>query len=370
MARASSGETACARACRGNARVPSVRVIATEPRSALLRVSERPVERECVAIARLPTSGRSERTYYAKATVFADAIPRRGPAAPEFHFSETIAARRRPRFKHRRHVKSIVAAFSATWQRSIARQFDGIVRLLSGFAERGRTMHTYKWLKCLVSTIVLIGMLLNFSNAGLAERRVALVIGNSAYDNAPRLNNPENDAEALSRSLATLNFTVIKKVNIDQDEFADALQEFDNALTNADIGLLFFAGHGFQMDGNNYLLSTNATLENIHSVDSEGMRLSNILTLIERKAPISISFIDACRDNPLANQLILNNAQASRSFSITRGLAALQPRFANSLVAFATAPGEVAWDGDGETPPSRLHCWTTSTRITSRFQRC
>ena len=180
---------------------------------------------------------------------------------------------------------------------------------------------------------------------------MALVIGNSNYDNAPALANPVRDATAVAASLKAVGFDVSFRLDVNQNTFGAVLLKFEDMLAGADVALFYFAGHGIQLNDENYLLSTNARVNNPHLIDQDGMRLNTIIETMQSKAGISLALIDACRDNPMANALIENSTDAGRSFGLTRGLAKVNTEFGNSLVAFATAPGNIALDGTGANSP-------------------
>jgi uncharacterized caspase-like protein len=184
----------------------------------------------------------------------------------------------------------------------------------------------------------------------IAERRVALVVGNSQYAYTSTLPNPRNDAEDIASALGKVGFDVTVGYDLDQVKFAITVAEFARALEGADVGLFFYAGHGLQIDGKNYLVSTHAKLENTFLVSSETMELDNIIRMMESKAGISLIFLDACRNNPLADNLKGNITAVNRTLTVGRGLAPVAPG-RDTLVAFSAAPGEVAADGSGRNSP-------------------
>ncbi len=184
----------------------------------------------------------------------------------------------------------------------------------------------------------------------VAERRVALVVGNSQYAYASTLPNPHNDAEDIASALGEVGFEVTVGYDLDQVKFAVTVAQFARALEGADVGLFFYAGHGLQIDGKNYLVSTQAKLENTFLVSSETMELDNIIRMMESKAGISLIFLDACRNNPLADNLKRNIAAVNRALTVGRGLAPIAPG-RDTLVAFSAASGEVAADGSGRNSP-------------------
>jgi len=184
-----------------------------------------------------------------------------------------------------------------------------------------------------------------------AERRVALVIGNAAYANAASLRNPRNDANDFAESLKKMGFEVELGLDLDQQGFARTIENFARSLDGADVGLFFFAGHGLQMNEKNYLVSANARLESEFLLSSETIELDAIVRLMESKAPTNLVFLDACRNNPLAENLKRSLMSLKRSVSLGRGLARVEPSGRDTLVAFAAAPGQEATDGAERNSP-------------------
>src|SRR5262245_4188560 len=183
-----------------------------------------------------------------------------------------------------------------------------------------------------------------------AEKRVALVIGNSAYTHAPPLPNPVNDANDMAAALKEVGIEVILGLDLDKRSLDTKVREFSRALLGADAGILFYAGHGLQVAQRNYLVPVDAQLQTERDLDFEAMALDFILRQMEigREGKTNILILDACRDNPLARSLM--RAMGTRSASVGRGLAEVQPGM-GSFVAFATKPGEVALDGEGRNSP-------------------
>lgn len=178
------------------------------------------------------------------------------------------------------------------------------------------------------------------AQAATAENRVALVIGNSNYKNSP-LVNPANDARTIAKALRQAGFLVILKTDATRREMRRAMIDFGKRLEQGGVGLFYYAGHGVQIDGNNYLIPVNAEIEAEEHVAIESVELNQILGRMGgARNQLNIVILDACRNNPFA-----------RSFrSASRGLAqTLAP--AGSYIAYATAPGDVASDGDGKNSP-------------------
>lgn len=197
--------------------------------------------------------------------------------------------------------------------------------------------------------ICMLAVLGVFATPVRAEKRVALVIGNSAYNHAPRLRNPVNDAEAVAALLKRLNFDVLKGIDLTDKGFAKTIGDFSEKLdAGADVAVFFYAGHGLQVNGKNYLAPVDAKLQREASLEFEAVRLNTILSLMERRDGTTLVFLDACRDNPLAHNLARN--MGTRSTTIGRGLAPIKTGV-GTLIAFATQPGNVAMDGKGVHSP-------------------
>jgi uncharacterized caspase-like protein len=177
-----------------------------------------------------------------------------------------------------------------------------------------------------------------------AENRVALVIGNSAYLHAPELANPKNDAEDLATALRKLEFKVIKGLDLDKARMDRAIRDFAEAAKGARIGVFFYAGHGLQVGGRNYLIPIDAQLKTADALDFEMLGLDVVQRTMEAVSDTNVLFVDACRDNPLSRNLA--RAMGTRSAAIGRGLVA-QEAGAGTLISFSTQPGNVALDGIG-----------------------
>ncbi|MFZ1813709.1 MAG: caspase family protein [Rhizobiaceae bacterium] len=188
------------------------------------------------------------------------------------------------------------------------------------------------------------------SNRIADEKRVALVIGNSHYQNTTELPNPANDASVMSTKLTELGFQVISGVDAGKADMERAIREFVKALQDSDVALFFYAGHGMQVNGNNYIIPIDAKLEDSTALDFETIDLSTVLSFMNQKGRLAIALLDACRDNPLSRKFT-RSLGATRSAFIGRGLAAPNAGSGEILIGFATAPGEVALDGDGTNSP-------------------
>jgi len=183
------------------------------------------------------------------------------------------------------------------------------------------------------------------------ERRVALVIGNAAYKAAGiSLFNPVNDAQDISAVLTALGFEVVTALDAGKPDMDQALQRFARLAGKADSALFFYAGHALQLQGQNFLMPTDAELEDEVGVRYQTVSLEDVRAALDRTSGVKIMIIDACRNNPLANRLKQTIAGTSRSVSATRGLARID-KAQGMVVAYATAADEVAQDGRGRNSP-------------------
>lgn len=197
--------------------------------------------------------------------------------------------------------------------------------------------------------LIALGLILLLAPAAAqADARVALVIGNGDYGaEIGKLKNPTNDAALMADTLKRLGFDVALVENADQKDMKRAIREFGQKLRNAGsdgIGLFYYAGHGVQIDGENYLLPIGAQIEAEGDVELEAVSASSILSQMQYAGnAVNLVFLDACRNNPL-----------TRNFrSSTRGLARVDaPR--GSFVGYSTAPGDVSVDGDANNSPYTL----------------
>ena len=195
-----------------------------------------------------------------------------------------------------------------------------------------------------IAISILIGLLLVAAGAR-AEERMALVIGIGSYRHVPQLPNPPNDASAVAGSLTRLGFSVTSLTDLTFDDMRAALRDFSQAARGADIALVFFAGHGMEVSGRNWLIPVDAVLRSDAEIDKYAVGLDAIMRSVG-EAHFGLIILDACRDNPFAAAMV--QRQAGRA--ITRGLARVQPK-GNLLVAYAARDGTTADDGDGRNSP-------------------
>ena len=202
--------------------------------------------------------------------------------------------------------------------------------------------------RALAYFIAVFGLVMGSLAPAHAAKRVALVIGNSAYQHTAKLANPEYDARDIAAALARLGFDVIMGLDLDYSGMRDHARRFSEKLSGANLGLFYYAGHGLQVGGRNYLVPVDARLKSERDLDFDTMRLQMILRQMEREVPTSIVFLDACRNNPMARNLA--RSMGTRSISVGRGLARVETGV-GTLIAFATQPGNVALDGEGRNSP-------------------
>ncbi|MEZ5787569.1 MAG: caspase domain-containing protein [Xanthobacteraceae bacterium] len=183
-----------------------------------------------------------------------------------------------------------------------------------------------------------------------AQDRVALVIGNGNYQHATALPNPANDARAVAAALRDIGFDITEGVDLDRAGMERRIRDFLRKAASARLALFFYAGHGMQVDGKNYLVPVDAKLEAASDLSFETIDLDKILDTLNDPARTSIVILDACRDNPLARSFA-RRLGATRSAAVPSGLAAYSTIGTGMLIAFATAPGQVALDGRGNNSP-------------------
>ena len=180
----------------------------------------------------------------------------------------------------------------------------------------------------------------------LAAKRVALVIGNSAYRSVPTLTNPDNDADDISAAFKRLGFTVREIKDGTYDAMRRGLLEFNRDVRGADIGIVFYAGHGIEVGGENWLIPVDAELRSDIDVDHEAIGLKSLLPALESTGKLGLVILDACRNNPFAAKM----QRSIRTRSVSRGLAEIEPT-GNVLVAYSAKDGTTAADGAGRNSP-------------------
>ena len=194
----------------------------------------------------------------------------------------------------------------------------------------------------------LVAALLLVCQPAFAEKRVALVLGNSNYKNAAMLTNPGNDAAAVAATLKSAGFDIVEsKFDLQATDMRRALRDFADQARDSDIAVVYYAGHGIEIDGTNYLIPTDARLERDTDIYDEAFSLDRVLLAIEPARQLRLVIVDACRNNPFADTM----KRTVTSRSVSRGLARIEPTTTNTLVAFAAKAGLTALDGNSKNSP-------------------
>ncbi|MGX1318416.1 putative caspase-like protein [Bradyrhizobium sp. USDA 377] len=217
------------------------------------------------------------------------------------------------------------------------------------------------------AAVLLVTSLL-FTQPVLAQSRVALVIGNGAYEKVPELPNPTRDAADIGRALERLDFKVTQVKNVTAQEMRKAVVEFGRSAEGADLAVVFYAGHGMEVGGENWLIPISAELRSDTDIESEAISLRSVSLQVSKARKLGLVILDACRNNPFA-------AKMKRSIStraVARGLAPTEPSD-NVLIAYAARDGTTASDGDGRNSPFTAsllrHIETPGLEISFLFRR-
>jgi uncharacterized caspase-like protein len=194
----------------------------------------------------------------------------------------------------------------------------------------------------------LIALLFLPASQAVAEKRVALLIGNSAYQYVAPLNNPVNDASAMAATFRKANFDIVDtRSDLTVSAMRRALRDFIEKARDSDVAVIYYAGHGIEIDGTNYLIPVDAQLERDTDVFDEAFSLDRILVAVEPAKQLRLIILDACRDNPFSKTM----KRTIGSRSIGRGLAKVEPSSPNTMIAFAAKAGSTASDGDSKNSP-------------------
>jgi uncharacterized caspase-like protein len=203
----------------------------------------------------------------------------------------------------------------------------------------------------MLKTLLLSGLMVAaslWSGEAVAEKRIALVIGNSSYANVRPLPNPANDATAIADLFRAAHFDVVDASNnLGGLEMRRVFRDFAEKSRTADIAVVFYAGHGIEMDGTNYLLPVDTALKRDLDVEDEAVSIDRVVRTLEPARRLRLIILDACRDNPFVRTV----RRTSETRSIGRGLAKIEPPTSDTLIAFAAKAGSTASDGDGKHSP-------------------
>ena len=190
-----------------------------------------------------------------------------------------------------------------------------------------------------------------------ADKRVALVIGNSAYTRVAPLPNPAKDAAAIGAMLTKAGFDVVDaREDIPAADMKRMIRDFSDKVRDADIAVVFYAGHGIEVDGTNYLIPVDARLERDIDVEDETVSLDRIVRILDPAKKLRLVILDACRDNPFDRSM----KRGLSSRAVEKGLAKVEPSNPNTLIAYAAKAGSTASDG------SRRVWQKSSRRIRTR----
>ena len=187
-------------------------------------------------------------------------------------------------------------------------------------------------------------LLLLFSSPALADKRVALVIGNANYQHVSHLPNPVNDTADIGAALERLGFAIRRENDLDLTALRRAVSEFSDSAVGADIALVYFAGHGLEVDGENYLIPVDAVLETDRRIRFEAVPY--VSAALEGAKGLRIVLLDACRSNPFLASMKVT----SPTRSIGRGLTRVEPS-TGTIIGFSAKEGTTAEDGDGRNSP-------------------
>ncbi len=193
----------------------------------------------------------------------------------------------------------------------------------------------------------LAGLVTAFSDAALADKRIALVIGNSAYQNVPALPNPARDVAAMAKTFRGIGYEVTELRDLAGPEFRKAIRDFTLQARDADIAVVYFAGHGIEVGGINYLIPVDAKLAADIEAEDEGVSLDRVVRAIEPARRLRLVILDACRDNPFSRKM--QRTIAVRT--VSAGLAKVELTLSDTMIAYAARAGSTAEDGSGGNSP-------------------
>ena len=188
-----------------------------------------------------------------------------------------------------------------------------------------------------------------WAGSAFAERRVALIIGNSAYQNAPPLPNPSRDARAVAAMFQKSGYDVVSTAyDLGNLDFKRAIRQFEDAAADSDIAVVYYAGHGLEIHGTNYVIPVDAKLASDRDADDEAIPLDRLVESVDGAKKLRVIILDACRDNPFSHTM---KQQRVAMRGITAGLSAVEPSGINTLIAYAAKAGSQAEDGHGDHSP-------------------
>jgi TPR repeat protein len=205
--------------------------------------------------------------------------------------------------------------------------------------------YSRRWVPILVLSLSVFAF-----QAGAAEaaKRVALLIGNEKYEATSQLNNPANDVELMKASFEDAGFDAVTIVHdVDRASMVRALRDFEDAAIGAEVAIIYYSGHGMEMNGQNFLLPVDVALKTDKDVEDEAIPLDRVQRSLEGATRLKLVILDACRNNPFEQSM----TRSISTRAVSRGLARVEPESADLLVAFASKAGTVAMDGEGKNSP-------------------
>lgn len=207
---------------------------------------------------------------------------------------------------------------------------------------------------------LIVVFLLVFANAAIAADRVALVIGIADYSSIPTLRNTVNDARDIAETLEGIGFDVTTEINASEQALRETLDDFAFRSETADLALIYFAGHGVEVQGRNFLIPRDAEVDSNRDIQEQSLSLDDLLAAVDRARKMRIVILDSCRDNPFGDSINLSEPisqpASDESEGSTRGGGGLAPPAPDrgTMVAFAAKDGNVALDGTGDNSPFAL----------------
>lgn len=199
----------------------------------------------------------------------------------------------------------------------------------------------------MIAVVLLLGPV--SASAAEGDRRVALVLGYSDYQQLPPLANPANDAGAIAGLLRGVGFEVVEGLDHTREQALSALRDFANKVEGADVALIYYAGHGIQVSGRNYLVPVDAAPRVAADLAFDGIAMDDLMRQVQARVQTVLFFLDACRDNPLPTH-VASAQGVSRSLDSAQGLAPINVDV-GSFTSYATGPNRVAYDGEGANSP-------------------
>ncbi|MEM7698122.1 MAG: caspase family protein, partial [Verrucomicrobiota bacterium] len=238
-----------------------------------------------------------------------------------------------------------------------------------------KTGRAYSFAIQLVQTALLF-ILSSLASFGQENGRFALVIGNNSYQTIQSFKNPANDADLIAGELEGNGFTVTKALNADTVKMRGLIEGFCKILPEGSIALVYFAGHGFQFNGQNYLLPIDFSLGDNNQISPEIVTLNEVLNLMhdsENGPRLKIVVLDCCRNDPLFEEKTPVNSRSGHSGQINAGLAVPARTPPATILCFATDPGAVAFDGNGRNSPYTIslskHLFTAGVEVNEALRR-